>query len=121
MTAHIMQIPLDVLGDNIGVTEHVSATKYPAPPEQPVHAFNHVRVQSADTSITSGGAGVGGQLQHLGNYLVFIDAVNSENVDGYQIKVDDAVTWDGKPRKVVQVAPCVQYGGVVHHWEVTLN
>lgn len=118
--ADIAPIPLNLLTDSIVVTEHVSATRHQAQPTPPEHKFERVRVQPADKRQIVGGSGEAAQLQDIGNYLVFIDATNSVNPDGYQIKLGDTVLWEGRPRQVTQVNPMKALLPTPHHWEVWL-
>lgn len=114
-------IPIDALVDTITVTEHQSATLANDADPPRVHVFERVLVQPADKQQITGGAGSSSKMVTTGNYLVFIDRINSVNADSYTINLGDTVEWDGKPRQVTQVNPMKAFLPVPHHWEVWLS
>lgn len=114
-------IPMESLIDTITVKEHQSATLAVAPGPPAEHVFEHVLVQPADKQQITGGAGSSSKMQITGNYLVFVDRINSINIDDYDIKLGDTVEWEGKARKVTQVNPMKALLPIPHHWEVWLQ
>lgn len=114
-------IPMEALVDTITVTEHQSGTLANDADPPATHAFEHVLVQPADKQQVTGGAGSSSKMEIVGSYLVFVDRVNSVNIDGYTIMLGDTVQWDGKPRKVTQVNPMKALLSTPHHWEVWLS
>lgn len=112
-------IPLNVLIHNIEVIpEHEPnvGALHPSKDEKG-HAFKRVRVQPKDTS-SIGSTGP----ETKGSYLLFIDYLNSVNVDDYVVKPGDKVAWNGTSRKVIGISAL--YGlnpEHVHHWEVNLE
>ena len=119
--ADVDPIPMEALVDTITVTEARSGTAARPAAAPASHEFSHVLVQPADKQQITGGAGASASLQNSGNYLVFIDAVNSVNADDYAIKLGDNVEWDGKVRRVTQVNPMKALLPTPHHWEVWLT
>jgi hypothetical protein len=114
-------IPMEALVDTITVNEHQSATLANDADPPKAHVFEHVLVQPADKQQITGGAGSSSKMVTTGNYLVFIDRINSVNADGYTVKLGDTVEWDGKPRQVTQVNPMKAFLPIPHHWEVWLS
>ncbi|WP_270235234.1 putative minor capsid protein [Lacticaseibacillus suilingensis] len=121
MAKDVDPIPFEALVDSIDVIEHHSGTSFDDDAKKVIHHFDRVLVQPADKSQVTGGSSDGAQLQHVGSYLVFVDAVNSVNADGYLIKLDDLVKWVGNSRRVVQVNPMKALLPTPHHWEVWLE
>lgn len=121
MARDVDPIPMEALVDTITVKEHQSATSTDEQGAPAEHVFIRVLVQPADKQQITGGSGSASKMQILGSYLVFIDAANSVNEDGYAIKLGDIVEWDGQPRKVSQVNPMKGLLPTPHHWEVWLS
>ncbi len=109
------------LVDSIEVIEHQSATSTDNLGEPVRHRFERVLVQPVDKRQVTGGAGDSAQLQHIGNTLVFIDAINSVNVDGYSVKLGDKVEYGGVTRQVIQIDALKAWLPTPHHWEVWLQ
>lgn len=121
MARDVDPIPLAALVDSIVVTEAQSATAYDNDGETVTHDFNQVLVQPTDKQQITGGSGAAAQLKIIGSYLVFIDRVNSINVDDYVIQIGDTINWQGKKRRVTQVNPMKALLPEPHHWEVLLE
>lgn len=119
----IKQIPLDLLTQEIKIIKHQNSaesswtdqsTNIPGP------TISHVRVQEVMQLVTGHGSNNAQALLEQGvDYIVFIDAVNSNFVDERYIPtLQDQVLFNGHKHQIKQVSAVVAFGPQVHHWEL---
>lgn len=121
MSIKIPHIPRITLPHDVVVTENAGNAASDFDEPTPVsHIFKHVRVEPNDQTSTHEQNNVNIN-EYVGAYTLFIDAVNSINVDSYEIKRGDIVTFHGIDRKVITVIQEYALEDQVHHWEVALQ
>ncbi|WP_179395052.1 putative minor capsid protein [Lacticaseibacillus absianus] len=120
MAKDVDPIPIDALVDSIDVVEHHSSTAFEDQGDPAKHHFERVLVQPVTKKQVTGGSGEAAFMQHLGNTVVFIDALNSVNADSYSIKLGDTVNYPGGSGQVVQIDALKAWLPTPHHWEVWL-
>lgn len=120
---NIPAIPPYLLIHDVIVQEasETSASSLKRPGKPIKHRFDRVRVQPKDkASVTP--TGVNNTPQNKGEFILFIDSVNSINEDDYLPKVGDKVVWSGVSRTVVGDYPVYAADhDKLHHWEVGLE
>ncbi|XEO93352.1 putative minor capsid protein [Latilactobacillus sakei] len=116
----IKPIPRRLLPDKVTITHGKDDPNSFEITKSEKHELDHVRIQQTDKALMANIGDNSKSYQQLSSSILFIDAVNSDNPDGYQLVNGDEVLYNGRNFSVIQVEP-VKNDQALHHWEVYLE
>ncbi|MCP8851487.1 putative minor capsid protein [Latilactobacillus sakei] len=116
----IKPIPRRLLPDKVTITHGRDDPNSFENTKSVKHKLEHVRIQQTDKALMANIGDNSKSYQQLSSSILFIDAVNSDNPDGYQPVNGDEVLYNGRNFSVIQVEP-VKNDQVLHHWEAYLE